>query len=119
MTAGLYHSAQSVSDDTCLYLENFAFRVANSSHLDAKTKAQVTQGFEYYLGLDGNTTAEQIAGEVRGLGLGLGLGSGRRCRPVAHLSDTGFADVTQGLRSRLSCPTSGLIKVSSAACRLL
>ena len=65
MIAGVYHSAQSVSDDTCLYLENFAFRVANSSHLDATTKAQVTLGFEYYLGLDGNTTAEDIAGEVR------------------------------------------------------
>ena len=62
--AGLYHSAQSVSDDTCLYLENFAYRVANSSHLDATTKAQVTTGFDYYLGLDGNTTAEEIAGEV-------------------------------------------------------
>ncbi len=65
MTAGLYHSAQSISDDTCLYLENFAFRVASSSHLDATTKAQVTLGFEYYLGLDGNTTALQIAGDVR------------------------------------------------------
>ena len=63
--AGLYHSAEGVSSDTCLYIENFAYRVANSSHLNATTKAQVTLGFDYYLGLDGNTTAEDIAAEVR------------------------------------------------------
>ena len=63
--AGLFHSAEYVSGDTCLYLENFAYRVANSSALNATTKAQVTMGFDYYLGRLGNTTAEEIASEVR------------------------------------------------------
>ena len=62
--AGVYHGAESVAADTCLYVENFAYRVATSSHLNAMTKAQVTLGFDYYLGREGNTTAEELAAEV-------------------------------------------------------
>ena len=92
-----------MSDDTCLYIENFAFRVANSSHLDATTKTQVTQGFEYYLGLDGNTTAEEIAGEVR-------ISSVKRCvdgtfclrEACCPLTSLGAGGTV--LQWRLACP---------------
>ncbi len=65
MLAGAYHGAESVASDTCLYVENFAYRIATGSKLNATTKSQVTMGFDYYLGRDGNTTAEQIAADVR------------------------------------------------------
>ncbi len=63
--AGILNVAEHVSDDTCLYFENYIFRTINESAVANDVKSAALTGLTFYLGLESGATPQQIAYEVR------------------------------------------------------
>lgn len=69
---GLLHFGTRFTTDTCLYPENFVFRVVNdSSTFSNSTKTSINTGLQYYFGAFGpNITLDNVIKEVYGLDIG-------------------------------------------------
>ena len=58
-------SAEKVAAETCLYAENFVYKVVESTNsLSADKKTAFIAGLTYYFGGAGNSTAEDVALQV-------------------------------------------------------
>ena len=63
--AGILNVTQRVADDSCLYFETYVYRTVNDSAVAQNVKSAVVAGLNFYLGLDGNVTAQDVAADVR------------------------------------------------------
>ena len=63
--AGVLNVTQHVADDSCLYFETYIYRTVNDSAVAQDVKSAAVAGLNYYLGLDGNVSAQQIMADVR------------------------------------------------------
>jgi hypothetical protein len=62
-----------VADESCLYFETYIYRTINDSAVAQDVKSAANAGLNYYLGLDGNVSAQQVAADVRSSHLALAI----------------------------------------------